>query len=110
MSEEIPFTDLLPLLFTTALVVYVLVMGNTDLARSVIRLAALACAASCLGVWGAAALSFTDWGGPVIEEFYATAMIARWLGAEIAGWLLIVLAVVPVVFAWREMWRLKAAR
>ena len=110
MSDEIPSTDLLPLLFTTALVVYVLVMGNTDLARSVIRVSALISAAFCLGVWGAAALSFADWGGPVIEEFYATEVIARWLGTELAGWLLIVLAVVAVTLAWREMWRLKAAR
>ena len=31
MTEEIPPTDLLPLLFTTALVVYVLASGSADL-------------------------------------------------------------------------------
>jgi hypothetical protein len=64
-----PATDLLPLLFTTALVVYVLAMGSADLARSIIRTGALACAAFCLAVWGVAALSYNSWGQPVIDEF-----------------------------------------
>ena len=110
MSEEIPATDLLPLLFTTALVVYVLVMGNSDLARSIIRLGALACWTLCLAVWGAAALSYAGWGGPVIEEFYATNFIARHLGTVPTGWLMIALAVVSVVVAVRELRRLATAR
>src|SRR3546814_14247499 len=56
MTDEVPPTDLLPLVFTTALVVYVLALGSVDLARSVIRIGAMTCAAFCLAVWGAAAL------------------------------------------------------
>lgn len=110
MSEDLAPLDLLPLLFFTALIVYVMAMGSADLARSLIRLAALAAGAACLGVWGAAALSYESWGRPVIDEFYATAIIERHLGALPAGWLLIVLAVVPAVFALREAWRLKTVR
>ncbi|GAB4357887.1 MAG: hypothetical protein Kow00114_09710 [Kiloniellaceae bacterium] len=110
MSEEVPPTDLLPLVFTTALVVYVLVMGSGDLARTVIRLCALASLAFCLAVWGAAALSYAGWGGPVIDEFYATAILARQLGAPAAGWLLLALAAVPVVVLLREMRRLATVR
>jgi len=110
VTEEVPATDLLPLLFTTALVVYVLVMGNGDLARSVIRLGALLCAALCLAVWGAAALSYGGWGQPVIEEFYATNLLARYLGTPATGWLLIVLALFSIVVALRELRRLTTAR
>ncbi len=110
VSEEIPAIDLLPLLFTTALVVYALAMGSADLARSIIRIVALFCAAFCLVVWGLAALSYDDWGRPVIDDFYATAIIARQLGAYWTGWLLAALGGVPVVLALREIWRLKMAR
>jgi len=110
LNDEVPPTDLLPLLFTTALVVYVLVMGNIDLARTVIRVGALLCASFCLFVWGAAALSYAEWGGPVIEEFYATQFIALRLGAPATGWLLLALGVAPVVVALREVRRLKTAR
>lgn len=110
MSEDLPPIDLLPLLFFTALVVYVLAMGSADLARSIIRVSALSSAAFCLAVWGAAALSYEGWGGPVIDEFYATAIIQRQLGASWAGLLLLVLAALPAGFALREMWRLKTAR
>ena len=108
MSEEMPATDLLPLFFTTALVVYVLAMGSADLARSLIRTAALVCAVFCLSVWGAAALSYGTWGKPVIEEFYATALIARFAGTTGAGWLLLGLAVIPLILALRELRRLRA--
>src|SRR3546814_14513098 len=77
MTDEVPPTDLLPLVFTTALVVYVLALGSVDLARSVIRIGAMTCAAFCLAVWGAAALDHASWGEPVIQEFYATALLAR---------------------------------
>ncbi|MGF1631639.1 MAG: hypothetical protein ACFCUT_19360 [Kiloniellaceae bacterium] len=110
MSDEVPPTDLLPLLFTTALVVYVLAMGSADLARSIIRVSALFCAAFCLAVWGAAALSYATWGQPVIEDFYATAILARKLGMIGAGWLLLLLALGPFVFALRAIRRLKIAR
>ena len=110
MSEDLAPLELLPLLFFTALIVYVMAMGSADLARSVIRLVALAAAAACLGIWGVAALSYESWGQPVIDEFYATAIIERQLGARRTGWLLIALAVVPAVFALREAWRLKTAR
>src|SRR3546814_2984220 len=80
MTDEVPPTDLLPLVFTTALVVYVLALGSVDLARSVIRIGAMTCAAFCLAVWGAAALDHASWGEPVIQEFYATALLARHLG------------------------------
>jgi hypothetical protein len=103
-------TDLLPLLFTTALVVYVLAFGSADLARSVIRIGALTVAAFCLAVWGAAALAYTGWGGPVIEEFYATAILARRLGEPGAAGLLVLLAVSVLLLATREIWRLKLAR
>src|SRR3546814_6437345 len=62
MTDEVPPTDLLPLVFTTALVVYVLALGSVDLARSVIRIGAMTCAAFCLAVWGAAALDHASWG------------------------------------------------
>lgn len=110
MIEEVPPTDLLPLVFTTALVVYVLAMGSVDLARSSIRIAALACAASCLAVWAAAALNLASWGGPVIEEFYATALLSRHLGATAAGGLLVVLALALVALALRDFRRFKLAR
>ncbi|MEQ8326947.1 MAG: hypothetical protein RH951_07300 [Parvibaculum sp.] len=110
MSEDAAAVDLLPLLFTTALVVYVLAMGSADLARTIIRVSALTSVAFCLTVWGAAALSYDDWGRPVIDEFYATAIVERQLGPVQTGWLLLALAVIPVVFGLREMWRLKAAR
>lgn len=110
MSEEVPPTDLLPLLFTTALVVYVLAMGSGDLARSVIRICALASAAFCLAVWGAAALAYGGWGGPVIDEFYATAILVRSVGAPAAGWLLLALAAVPLGVLLREMRRLATVR
>jgi len=110
VSDEVPPTDLLPLLFTTALVVYVLVMGNIDLARTIIRVGALLCASFCLFVWGAAALSYAGWGQPVIDEFYATQFIALRLGTLATGWLLLALGVAPVVAALREVRRLKTAR
>ena len=110
MSEEVPPTDLLPLLFTTALVVYVLAMGSADLARSLIRTFALAAMTFCLAVWGLAALSYETWGKPVIDEFYATALVARHAGTSGAGWLLLLLAVVPLFFMLRETRRLLARR
>jgi len=108
--DEVPPTDLLPLVFTTAQVVYVLAMGSVDLARSIIRIAALVCAAFCLAVWGAAALNHASWGAPVIEEFYATAILQRHLGAQGAGWLLALLAVAMLAWALREFRRFKLAR
>jgi len=110
VTEEIPAIDLLPLLFTTAIVVYVLAMGSADLARSVIRVSALFCAAFCLAVWGVAALSDDDWGRSVIDDFYATAIIQHYLGAAWTGRLLIALALPPIVAGLREVWRLKTAR
>ena len=109
-DEGVPPTDLLPLLFATMLVVYVLVMGSGDLARTVIRIVALVCAAFCLAVWGAAALSYAGWGRPVIDEFYATAVLARYLGAPGAGWLMIAAVLIPLVAALREVRRLKTGR
>jgi len=103
-------TDFLPLLFTTALVVYVLALGSADLARSIIRIAALTGAAFCLAVWGAAALDRSGWGAPVIAEFYATNFLARQLGSAGAGWLLVLLAVGVLLAAAREIWRLKVSR
>lgn len=110
MIDEVPPTDLLPLVFTTALVVYVLAMGSVDLARSTIRIAALISAAFCLAVWGAAALNQTGWGAVVIEEFYATAILVRSLGAAVTGWLLVLLAVVALAWALRDFRRFKLAR
>lgn len=110
MSEEVMAVDLLPLLFTTALVVYVLAMGSADLARSIIRVSALFCVAFCLFVWGIAALAYNDWGRPIIDDFYGTAAIARRLGDMWTGWLLIGLGLLPTAFGLREMWRLKTAR
>jgi len=110
VTDEIPPTDLLPLLFTTALVVYVLAFGSADLARTIIRIGALASAAFCLAIWGAAALNHASWGGPIIEEFYATGMLARWLGDAAAAALFVVLAVTLLVLAAREFWRLRVAR
>src|SRR3546814_1125309 len=92
MTDEVPPTDLLPLLFTTALVVYVLAMGSADLARSIIRIGALTAAAFCLAVWAAATLQYASWGAPVIDEFYATAILLRYLGGTATAWLLILLA------------------
>lgn len=111
MSEELPPPlDLLPLLFFTALMVYALAMGSADLARSIIRVSALAAATLCLAVWGVAALSYDAWGRPTIDEFYGTALLQRRLGPEMTGVLLLGLAVLPLLFAVREMWRLKTAR
>lgn len=110
MSEEIAPIDLLPLIFTTAVLVYALAMGSADLARSLIRLTAMATVAACLAAWGAAALSYETWGQPVIDEFYATSVIERRLGAARTGWLLLALALLPAVLALREGWRLKAVR
>ena len=110
MIDEVPPTDLLPLVFTTALVVYVLAMGSIDLARTTIRIAALTCAAFCLAVWGAAALHHTTWGGPVIDEFYATALLARYVGTSGAGWLLVMLAIALLAWALREFRRFRLAR
>ena len=110
MTDEIPPIDLLPLLFTTALVVYVLAFGSADLARSLIRIGALTGAAFCLAVWGAAALDPLGWGGPVIQEFYATDILTRWLGHAAAAALLVALAIALLALAAREVWRLKVAR
>lgn len=110
MTEEVPPIDLLPLLFTTALVVYVLAMGSADLARSIIRIGALTGAAFCLAVWGAAALHYASWGQPVIEEFYATAILAHYLDLLPTAWLLVLLAVGLLLLAAREIWRLKLRR
>ncbi|HIP78553.1 MAG TPA: hypothetical protein EYH07_08855, partial [Kiloniellaceae bacterium] len=77
--------DLLPLLFTTALVAYVLALGSVDLARTVIRIVSLFAAAACLVAWGVAMLSYCDWGQPVIDEFYGTAFIHRRLDYELGG-------------------------
>ncbi len=110
MSEDLVPLELLPLLFFTAVIVFVMAMGSADLARSLIRLGALVASAACLGIWGVAALSYESWGRPVIDEFYATSIIERHLGALRTGWLLIALAVVPAVFAVREAWRLKTGR
>lgn len=110
MIEEVPPTDFLPLVFTTALVVYVLAMGSVDLARSTIRIAALICAAFCLAVWAAAALNHATWGAAVIEEFYATAILLRSLGAQAAGWLLALLAVAMLAWALRDFRRFRLAR
>lgn len=110
MSEGIAPIDLLPLVFTTAILVYALAMGSADLARSLIRLVAMLTAAACLAAWGVAALSYETWGQPVIDEFYATSVIERRLGAFRTGWLLLALALLPAAFALREGWRLKTAR
>ena len=110
MTDEVPPTDFLPLVFTTALVVYVLALGSADLARSIIRIGALTCAAFCLAVWGAAALNHATWGEPVIEEFYATAILARYLDTPGTAALLVVLAVALLLQAARETWRLRVAR
>ena len=110
MTDEVPPTDLLPLVFTTALVVYVLALGTIDLARTVIRIGALTGAAFCLAVWGAAAANHASWGAPVIEEFYATAILVRYLGTPGTAALLVLLAVALLLAAARETWRLKVAR
>lgn len=107
MSDEVPPTDLLPLLFTTALVVYVLAMGSADLARSIIRIGALTAAAFCVAVWAAAALQYATWGAPVIDEFYGTAILARYLDTPGTAWLLFLVAVALLLLAAREIWRLK---
>lgn len=105
MTGELAGLDLLPLAFFTALVVYALALGSGDAVHRVIRAAALATAAACLAIWGAAALSYDDWGAPVIDGFYATALIERQLGAARSGWLLLALAALPMGFALRELWR-----
>ena len=110
MSEEVPPTDLLPLLFTTALVVYLLAMGSADLARSIIRIGALLSAAFCLAVWGAAALNYATWGQAVIDEFYATALLAHTLDAAPTGALLFLLGIGGLLGAARETRRLKLRR
>src|SRR5690606_37983479 len=97
-------------LFTTALVVYVLASGSADLARTIIRIGALTAAAFCLAVWSAAAMHPLGWGGPVIEEFYATDILSRWLGHAAAAALLAAAAVALLLLAAREVWRLKVAR
>ena len=99
--------DLLPLLFTTALVAYLLALGSADLARSIIRVLALLSAAFCMVAWGIALLSYGDWGQPFIDDFYATAYLERRLGNETAGLLMVVLGVVPIFLGLLEMWRLK---
>lgn len=99
--------DLLPLLFTTALVAYLLALGSADLARSIIRVLALLSAAFCMVAWGVALLSYGDWGQPFIDDFYATAYLEGRLGSEAAGLLLLVLGVVPICMGLFEMWRLK---
>lgn len=110
MIEEVPPTDLLPLLFTTAIVVYVLALGSVDLARSIIRIGALLSAAFCFAVWAAAALNHATWGAPVIDEFYATGVLARYLGTTASGVLLGFLSVAVLAWALREFRRLKLAR
>lgn len=105
MTGDLAGLDLLPLVFFTALVVYALAMGSAEAVRRLIRGAALATAAVCLAVWGAAALSYDDWGAPVIDGFYATALIERQLGAARTGWLLLAMAALPLGFALRELWR-----
>lgn len=108
MSDDVAGLDLLPLAFFTAIVVYALAMGSADLARRLIRIAALGVAALCLTVWGFAALSYADWGAPLIDAFYATALMERSLGATRSGWLLLALVVLPAGLALREVWRRKA--
>lgn len=102
--------DLLPLLFTTALVAYLLSLGSADLARSVIRVVALFCAATCLVAWGIAMLSYGQWGKPFVDDFYATAYIERRLGYDLGGLILVLGGLVPIAFGLYEMWRLKATR
>ena len=109
MTEQAAALDLLPLAFFTALVVYALAMGSADLARTLLRIGALLCAALCLSIWGAAALSYEDWGAPVIDEFYARAIVERQLGAARTGWLLLALSLVPAGFALRGVWRRRSA-
>jgi len=102
--------DLLPLLFTTALVVYVMALGSADLPRSIIRVLALVGAAVCLVAWGVATLSYDDWGKPFIDDFYATALIQRQLGHERGGLALVVGGLVLTCVALYELWRIKARR
>ncbi|WP_422367704.1 hypothetical protein [Pelagibius sp.] len=99
--------DLLPLLFTTALVAYLLALGSADLARSIIRVLALLSAAFCMVAWSVALLSYGEWGQPVIDDFYATSYLESRLGSEPAGLLLLALGVVPICMGLFEMWRLK---
>src|SRR3546814_18393869 len=70
----------------------------------------MTCAAFCLAVWGAAALDHASWGEPVIQEFYATALLARHLGTAGAAVLLLLLAAALLLVAAREIWRLKLRR
>ena len=102
--------EILPLLFITALVAYVLALGSPDLARSIIRVMTLFCAAFCLVAWGIACLRYEDWGKPIIDEFYATAFIVQRLEPDTSGLVLILGALVPISFGLFEMWRLKVTR
>jgi len=110
VNEDFAAVDLLPLLFFTALVVYVLAFGSADLARSLIRIAALAGAAICLAVWGVAAFAYEDWGGPIIDDFYATAIMERWLGTLWTAGSLLAISAVPAFFCLREVWALGTRR
>jgi hypothetical protein len=109
MIDEVSPADWLPLVFTTALVVYALAMGSADLARTVIRVSALVCASFCLTVWGVAALSSafwgTSWGEPVIADFYATALLAQLLGMTGTAAVLFLLAVAMLTLARRDLRR-----
>ena len=102
--------DLLPLLFTTALIAYVLALGSVDLPRMVIRVVALICVAACLIAWGLAMLSYADWGKPYVDDFYATALIERSLGHEPGGLVLVLAGLLPVCMALYELWRRKTPR
>src|SRR3546814_118703 len=82
-------------------------MGSADLARSIIRIGALTAAAFCLAVWAAATLQYASGGAPVIDGFYATAILLRYLGGTAIASLLILLAVGLLLLAAREIWRLK---
>lgn len=110
MTEDAAALDLLPLLFFTALIVYVLAMGSVDLARTIIRATALASVAFCLLIWGLAAFAYDTWGGPVVDDFYATAVLLGHLDARQGGWALIGLALLTVAFAGRALWRNRSAR
>ena len=110
MTEGAELLDLLPLLFFTALIVYALALGSLDLPRTAIRATAMVAAAFCLALWGLAALAYDAWGGPVIDDFYATDVLRRQVGAQSGGWLLLALAVLPLAFAFADLWRRRNAR
>src|SRR3546814_118708 len=59
--------------------------------------------ASSLAVWAAAPLQSASWGAAVIDEFYATAILLRYLGATATAWLLMLLAVALLLLAAREI-------